>query len=1412
MSSVSQGLRRLFGIIASLNLLTVSATFASNPSPRLSIDPRDPALATLTIDPPPLNWATGAAGVYPKIDGFGRYGRVTAPDLLLRRQRIAIPPGGSLALVDVQVDWEEGVLPGALAAFPATGDDPPAIDSELFAHGDWWPATVAEVAQPAASFRGLNFGTLALVPVQVDIRRGRFRVARQIRLQLDRDAERRARFAPLAGERRQQRGPLDLALDGMAEQLALGATGVARGPGLALGSEPSVGTLAATTFPAWQFDVSKTGLYRVSYSYAQGLADQGLFQFLTTRDPRQFRLTVQGLEIPIQVVGEADGVFGPGDYIQFFGEALGAVDPFAPNGYQQGDYTDTNVYRLDTAAGARRVTTRSAAPTAFAVPPSFRTTARLEPQKRFISIVPLEGVDHWYNTFITSSGPSVDLNPPQDVPTPFHVGGSVTVRQRLLGQDTASDLHRSSLVVDGSVRDTQDWNGVIEFTHNASFTPPGAQQKLAANTQVVVRIPSLRPTATSDGIEINWVEIDYDRSYDASADSLAFTTPNQNHTLQVNGYSVLPDVWEVTTTSTSSAGLAVAIPTLLTGVQFTAGQARFDSPRDNALGATRRYVATTGAGVFTPAAVREDKPPSTLDTQFGASLKDATQGADWIVIGQRTLLNMTAGSNLRSLITRRQGQGLETRVVDIRDIYDEFTEGIEDPEAIRRFLTHILTPGNWRKLPSYVLLVGDATRDYKNDYGHSTSRQYVPTSMWDKAPDNQFGIYPSDSWFAGVGDDMPDAAVGRIPAHTLSETEAVFSKIVNYETGAHPASWAGRALLVAEADPLNGEPFKSKQDQIFSNYFAAGPQTATKVYEAGETAQDAANQNAAIDSNVNLGAAIVAYIGHGSFRNWGKDQSMFTTYADPRLVDPQTATDDLVDLQSGRPLGFHIHAACITGHVPADTTVANADNDTWYSFLEDWLLTPNKGAIGGFAPSHLTFTFQFDTILGPFYNALFDRTKERIVGNIDLRLRADLDSLNDIVGLRSFMLEGDPALTLALPAPARPAITSISEAGSGKLAVSWSSVAGVPKYRLYRAADPTGPYTRVTETAGTSFTDSGLTNCSEYYYYAVSVDGDGFESRWSNFNDTCFGSGSDCKRGTPHNPTPPHPPTNVTVSDPQRGGQLEVRWNIADREADVVQYRVLWGSSSGNYPNATTVPATSPTATIGGLTNGQTYFIVVRAEHCTLASGNSAERTGVPHRVEGTNPPQSIADLRVIKQGAANLQLNWTVPTKTVWGVDTTVTSVEVHGSQSGPVFPIDGTTLLATLSGTTNNWTHAGAQSGTARWYYSVVAIDGGGLKSAGGDELPGGIETLRVQKLNATQLQLSWDPLRTAINGKRLRIAAYNVYGRASVLPRKDCAAANRLVTDTTATSATLPLPAGNLFTYQVLGKDSYGGESVY
>ena len=80
--------------------------------------------------------------------------------------------------------------------------------------------------------------------------------------------------------------------------------------------------------------------------------------------------------------------------------------------------------------------------------------------------------------------------------------------------------------------------------------------------------------------------------------------------------------------------------------------------------------------------------------------------------GDLKLMYLYGGiATLGTLTALRASQGHSVAVVDIEDVYDEFSFGQKTPQALRDFLQWART--NWRTPPRFVVLAGDATTDLR---------------------------------------------------------------------------------------------------------------------------------------------------------------------------------------------------------------------------------------------------------------------------------------------------------------------------------------------------------------------------------------------------------------------------------------------------------------------------------------------------------------------------------------------------------------------------------------------------------------------------------------------------------------------------------------------------------------------------
>lgn len=147
----------------------------------------------------------------------------------------------------------------------------------------------------------------------------------------------------------------------------------------------------------------------------------------------------------------------------------------------------------------------------------------------------------------------------------------------------------------------------------------------------------------------------------------------------------------------------------------------------------------------------------------------------------------------------QEGEG-RVAVVRLEDIFERFGWGIPDPVALRNFLAYAYT--HWPPTaPTYVVLVGDGTYDYKNLWssgGNLLPPYYRPKLIVNI---NDAGG-PLEDFFADVdgvdnGDD-PDFFIGRIPVRTSTELRAYIEKIRRFETGVANGPWRNTVFLVGD--------------------------------------------------------------------------------------------------------------------------------------------------------------------------------------------------------------------------------------------------------------------------------------------------------------------------------------------------------------------------------------------------------------------------------------------------------------------------------------------------------------------------------------------------------------------------------------------------------------------------------------
>jgi hypothetical protein len=495
----------------------------------------------------------------------------------------------------------------------------------------------------------------------------------------------------------------------------------------------------------------------------------------------------------------------------------------------------------------------------------------------------------------------------------------------------------------------------------------------------------------------------------------------------------------------------------------------------------RTYLVLTSGQVLTPVAIIED--------EYG-NLADPATGSDYILITHRDLgwdVNGDPHQWLSDLTALRQAQGLRVKVVDVEDIFDEFSYGIEAPEAILDFLTYAYT--SWTPpAPQYVLLVGDSTRNPKNKPDPALGITYIPTYL---TFTEHMGETATDEWFVRVsGDDgLSDLYIGRLPAKNADEATVMVNKILAYEGSLNTKSWEKNVLLLADEQRAGPEYEYEANFKIMNDDVAAlippAMNDPVKGYLSDPPYFDANDLNAEIIAQINSGTFMVNYSGHSAIQILA-NKNIFNNL-------------DVDGLTNSGMYPLFVSMGCLTGHF------VYPEDWNFPSLAEALLRAEDKGAAAALMSTGLTTTEGQHILDTALFDAIFNqdvRVLGQAVSSAKQTLLANGGSLYDEVN-ETFLLFGDPAMTLKVPLPQRP--EGLRAQGNGNAVdLSWDEATdcnggAVSGYNLYRSTTPGGIYTQVNTALITDnqYDDISVAAGTTYYYVVTSVDADDDESAQS---------------------------------------------------------------------------------------------------------------------------------------------------------------------------------------------------------------------------------------------------------------------------------------------------------------------------
>jgi fibronectin type 3 domain-containing protein len=185
----------------------------------------------------------------------------------------------------------------------------------------------------------------------------------------------------------------------------------------------------------------------------------------------------------------------------------------------------------------------------------------------------------------------------------------------------------------------------------------------------------------------------------------------------------------------------------------------------------------------------------------------------------------------------------------------------------------------------------------------------------------------------------------------------------------------------------------------------------------------------------------------------------------------------------------------------------------------------------------------------------------------------------------------------ATPVPPPPATPTglAATAGNAQVSLNWNASTGATSYHVKRST-ASGSETQISAPASNSFTDTGLTNGTKYFYLVSAVNSGGESANSSEVN------------ATPTAPAAP-PATPTGLQGTAGNAQVSLSW---DASTGAMSYNVKRSTANGGPFSATLASPAVTNYIDTAVTNGTTYYYVVSAVNASGESANSAQASATP--------------------------------------------------------------------------------------------------------------------------------------------------------------------------------------------------------
>jgi len=598
------------------------------------------------------------------------------------------------------------------------------------------------------------------------------------------------------------------------------------------------------------------GIYRIDYNdiVSYGISPQSI-------NPKTFKIFSKGEEIPLFVSGEDDNSFDPVDYIEFWATKNYGY-PNYRNLVTQGEdylpfldiYSDTSIVWLSWSGenGERASEMNNYIPGLTDSISSHQVKIHLEQDNLLWGYgfeLPRIQLPFWHENKtwiwqqVTNTGTSSfpfkanSILPNTPVYTISRLNSWYSDGLRTNAHKYGSKLNSSpiqdsvtfSFETIANLEAVFGSNDLIEGTNNYNII--GMPNDLARDHQALV----------------DWIDVEYFQYTNAVNDSILIRIPDsvssQLRIIKVSGF----------TSGSPSAVIYKIKPEIKRITSFLINESTLTFT-DTIKGGDQYFVVNNNYLKF----------PVLLSKKKFMNLRDQNKKADYLLITHQSL--QPSAMNYSNFIETSYKIKVET--IFVEDIYDEFGYGYLKPEPIKELLKY--AHFNWQTpKPSYLVLLGDCTYDYKNLFTAvplPRKQILVPS----------FGNPVSDAWFTmwdTTNVNIQQMLVGRIPANTNEEVYRYLEKHQTYIQRDFD-EWNKNFMLFSGGYPeypSEMEQMRQANNKVLTNIIQPAPVGGETIHFY-KTLSPPTNlgpySSEEIRQGLDNGGLFISYVGHSGTRTW----------------------------------------------------------------------------------------------------------------------------------------------------------------------------------------------------------------------------------------------------------------------------------------------------------------------------------------------------------------------------------------------------------------------------------------------------------------------------------------------------------------------------------------------------------------